>query len=85
MPIRFLNLSQWTPMQLLTGIVTALITALLTFSLAWVHNISAASTKHEASIAVLDERTNATNKDIVEIKTTQRRMEDKLDRALERK
>ncbi len=85
MPSRFLNLPQWSPMQLLVGVATALLGALLTFSLGWVHNISAASTAHEARIQVLDERTHATDKSIDEIKASQRRIEDKIDRVLERK
>lgn len=85
MPSRFFTMPQWSPMQLLVGITTALLGALLTFSLGWVHNISAASTAHESKIAVLDERTRATDKSIDEIKASQRRIEDKIDRTLERK
>jgi uncharacterized protein (DUF697 family) len=85
MPTRFLNFAGWSPMQLIGGIITALIAALLTFSLSWVHNISAATEAHESKIAVLDNRAKHTEEDVTEIKASQRRIEDKLDRTLERR
>lgn len=76
---------QWSPKTLITGAITTLLGALLAFSLGWVHNTSATQTMHEAKIAVLDERTVNTEKSVDKIERSQRRIEDKLDRVLEKK
>jgi hypothetical protein len=91
MPNAFNTLTniQWSPKSLLISLATTILGALLAFTFAWVHNTNATVISHEAKIVrvetKLDERTQSIDKAIMEIKGTQVRIEDKLDRVLERR
>lgn len=63
----------------------ALITALIAGGLGWASHVSTTQGKQTEEIATLKESKRSVEKDIDDIKNTQRRMEDKLDRALERR
>lgn len=65
--------------------ISALLSILLTLSSRWVFDVSQTQTAHAAAISRLDERTQNTDRAIIEIKTGQVRIEDKLDHVLERK
>lgn len=65
--------------------VTALITALIGGALAWAQGTSKMDARQDGDIRVLSEAKLNVQKDVEEIKLTQRRMEDKLDRALEQR
>lgn len=79
-----LNNIQWSPKTLVTGVITTLIGGLIAFSFGWVHTVNATQSQHATEIAVLDERSKATEKSVDEIRGSQRRIEDKLDRVLEK-
>lgn len=66
-------------------IATALITALIGGAFAWGAGVSSKVSTHEKDIAVQKEKQDNVVEDIDEIKDSQRRMEDKLDRALQRR
>lgn len=76
---------QWSPKALVTGAITTLLGALLAFSLGWVHNTSATQAENSAKIAVLDERTVNGQRSFDRLERSQRRIEDKLDRVLEKR
>jgi hypothetical protein len=75
---------QWTPKTLVMGVVTTLLGALLTVSFGWIHNVGATAQIHGEKIARLDERTISIQKSVDDIKGSQLRIEDKLDRTLEK-
>jgi hypothetical protein len=77
-----IQLPQW---KLAVGsVVTTVIGAILTALLTWGHAVSAKQNEHDVQIGVLQEAKTVTEKSIDEIKGSQRRIEDKLDRMLER-
>ena len=80
---------RWNPMMISNTmwltIVSALLGILLTLGSRWMFNVSKTQTAYAASLSRLDERTQNIDKAITEIKAGVTRVEDKLDRVLERK
>lgn len=66
-------------------IIGTLVAAAITGGLTWAQNLSSARTEHGKEIAVLKSEQTTMRRDITEIKDGQRRIEDKLDRVIERR
>lgn len=66
-------------------IVGSLIAAGIAGGIAWAQNLSTASGEHGKDIAVLKNEQTTARRDITEIKVGQQRIEDKLDRLIERR
>ena len=65
--------------------VGALVTALIGGAVGWISHTSAQVDRIDKAQAVQEAEQTHLKGDIVDIKTSQRRIEDKLDRALERR
>lgn len=77
MPLKLPSVPSW--------LLQVLAAAAIGVATAWASGMSDHMTVHIKDIAVLQTRQDATERDIVEIKMSQRRVEDKLDRVLERR
>lgn len=73
------------PPWVVKTIVTTVIGLLLGGFAAWGRTISTRSHDHETRISVTEEKVSDMRSDINEIKHSQERIEDKLDRALRRR
>jgi len=65
--------------------IVALITAFVSGTVGWATATSTRDTIQEKDIAVLTERTQAFEKSLNDVKASQHRIEDKLDKVLERR
>jgi uncharacterized membrane protein len=61
------------------------ITATIAGSLTWAQSLTTAANNHDKEIAVMKTEQVTLRRDITEIKDGQQRIEDKLDRAIERR
>ncbi len=75
------NIPQWAQ----RAAVIALVTVLISGAVGWATATSTRDTVQERDIAVLTERTQAFEKSLNEVKASQHRIEDKLDKVLERR
>lgn len=67
---------------LMRATVTAVVTVLVGGALAWASGISREVGVHKTSIMVQAETQKGMKEDLTEVKASQRRIEDKIDRAL---
>lgn len=66
-------------------LIQALIGIILTASVSWATWTTTTTNKHETRLTVVEEKVGNVKQDISEIKSGQRRIEDKLDRVIERR
>jgi len=74
-----------TPPWMMKVLVTTLITAAVAGAFGWARSTSIADTRQDTAIEVLKSTQENVDEDIDDIKATLRRIEDKIDRALEAK
>lgn len=75
------NIPQWAQ----RAVVIALVTVLISGAVGWATATGTRDNVQERDIAVLAERTQALEKSLNELKASQHRIEDKLDKVLERR
>lgn len=69
--------------QIPAWVVQALLGVMLTSGVAWATWSTVTSWRHEVRISTTEDRVETTKDSITEIKASQRRVEDKLDRIIE--
>jgi hypothetical protein len=81
--MKHIHLPQWKLAA--GGIATTIIGALLSVALGWIHTVNTKQNEHETKIAVIQSDQHSMKESLDDLKVGQRRVEDKLDKALERR